>query len=374
MDNDGAIIFNAPNTLPAGLVTPPITTNGNRMVWWADKAALRIGGVSNPPWTESAMGKWSLSAGFNTAAIGDYSISAGNNTDAAGDAAFATGYNTSATAANSFAGGDGSMASGTNSFAFGHTAKTGGINSISAGSQTLSSGDNSAAFGIRDTASGYCSGGFGLANNAKGDFSFTIGYGLVAKPFGTIAVGSYNAINNNSSITPSPYAPVFVVGVGDDNNTRENGLEVYRGGSVTVGSLDVNNFVESNLTPGLDDIYKLGSSSKRWKEVWSANPFLQSSDVRLKTNIHPLQYGLQTVLAMKPVSYNMKADIQNRELGFLAQDMEQLVPEVVVSPQGDGLKAMKYSSLIPVLVQAIQQQQTIIETLEKRIKQLEQNK
>jgi hypothetical protein len=373
IDNDGAIIFNAPSTLPSSGVTPPVTTNGNRLVWWADKAALRVGGVSNPPWAESSMGRWSFSGGFNTAALGDYAVSVGNNTDAFGDAAFATGYNTSATADNSFAGGNSSTASGDNSFAFGRIAKTGGTNSISVGSETLSSGAYAASFGFRDTASGYCSGGFGLANNAKGDFSFTVGYGLVAKPFGTIAVGSYNAINTNSSTAPSPYAPIFIVGVGDDENSRDNGFEVYRGGNVRVGSLDVNSFVNSNLTPGLDDIYKLGTSSKRWKEVWSANPFLQSSDVRLKTNIHPLHYGLQTVLAMKPVAYNMKANLQSTELGFLAQDMEKLVPEVVVSADAEAMKAMKYSSLIPVLVQAIQDQQKIITALEKRIKQLEKN-
>lgn len=371
VEKEGSIIFNAPTTLPTSAITPPIASNGNRLVWWADKAALRVGGISSPPWSESSLGKWTISAGLNTAAIGDYSVSVGNNTDAAGDAAFATGNNTSATADYSFAGGDNSASSGKSSFAYGRIAKTGGDYSISVGNETLSSGTHSSSFGYRDTASGYCSGGFGLANNAKGDFSFTAGYGLVAKPFGTFVVGSYNAINNNSSTAPSPYAPVFVVGVGDDENTRDNGFEVYRDGTVRVGNLDVNSYVASNLTPSIDDFYKLGTSTKRWKEVWSANPFLQSSDVRLKTNITPLRYGLQTVLAMKPVSYKMKSDMQSIEIGFLAQDMEKLVPEVVVSPENDGLKAMKYSSLIPVLVQAIQDQQKIIESLENRIKLLE---
>jgi Chaperone of endosialidase len=374
IDNEGSIVFDGPTTLPTSGITPPVTTNGNRVIWWADRAAFRVGGLFNPVWTESSLGKWSFSSGYNTHAIGDYAATFGNSTDATGDAAFATGNNTSAPAINSFAGGNGSVAGGANSLAFGRIAKTGGSSSIAVGNETLASGEYAAAFGYRDTASGYCSGGFGLANNAKGDLSFTIGHGLVAKPFGTIAVGSYNYLYTHSSTFPSPFAPIFVVGVGTDENSRDNGFEVYRGGNVRVGSLDVNSFVNSNLTPFIDDTYQLGNSTRRWKEVWSANPFLQSSDMRLKSNIQPLQYGLQTVLAMKPVSYNMKTNLQNKELGFLAQDMEKIVSEVVVSPEDDGMKAMKYTSLIPVLVQAIKDQQEIIERLEKRLAQLEKGK
>jgi hypothetical protein len=371
IDNEGSIVFSGPAILPSSGITPPVTTNGNRVIWWSDRAAFRVGGLTNPVWPESSLGKWSFSSGFNTHALADYAAVFGRGTDALGEGSIAMGTNTNALGNYSFAGGNSSDAAGNNSFAFGRIAKTGGDNSISVGDETLASGDYSAAFGYRDTASGYCSGGFGLSNNAKGDFSFTIGYGLVAKPFGTIVIGSYNAINPNSSTVPSPFAPVFVVGVGDDNNNRDNGFEVYRGGLVRVGGLDVNSYVESNLTPGIDDNYQLGNSTHRWREVWSANPVLQSSDVRLKSNIQPLQYGLQTVLAMKPVSYKIKTNLQNTELGFLAQDMEKLVPEVVVSPEDDGMKAMKYSSLLPVLVQAIQDQQKIIEGLEKRIQQLE---
>jgi hypothetical protein len=372
VENEGSVIFNAPTTLPT-LPTAPIASNGNRLVWWADKAALRVGGISNPPWSESSLGSWSLSAGYNTDAIGNYAVATGNGTQAVGDASFTTGINSITSGDYSFAGGNSSIASGIHSFAFGHTAKTGGSNSISVGFETVANGAYSFAIGNSDTASALYSGALGTESSAKGQSSFVIGTGLTAKPYGTIIVGSYNEISNLSSSSPSASAPVFVVGIGADNNTRKNGLEVYRDGTASVGNLDVNSFVTSNLTPSIDDFNKLGTSAKRWKEIWSANPFLQSSDVRLKTNIAPVRYGLQTVLAMKPVSYNMKSNMQSVELGFLAQDMEKLVPEVVVSPENDGLKAMKYSSLIPVLVQAIQDQQKTIEVLENRIKLLEKN-
>jgi hypothetical protein len=369
VDQDGSTIFFAPTTLPTSS-TPPITTNGNRLVWWADRAAFRIGGISNPAWPESSVGKWSFAAGFNTFPLDDYATALGRSTTAYGLASLVTGTNSVAVGDNAFAGGNDCSANGTNSLAYGFKAKASGSHSMAIGSETLASGTYSTASGFRDTASGYCSSGFGLANNAKGDFSFTYGYGLVAKPFGTFVIGSYNEINNSSSTAPSIYAPVFVIGGGEDENDRFNAMEVYRDGTVDMTNLRVLSRVGTSLIPSLDDNYKLGSSTRRWMEVWSANPFLQSSDARLKTNIQPLRYGLQTILAMKPVQYSMKKNPSQTELGFIAQDMQMIVPEVVAG-SGEEMLAMKYTSLIPVLVQGMKDQQKIIEALEKRIAELE---
>ena len=89
------------------------------------------------------------------------------------------------------------------------------------------------------------------------------------------------------------------------------------------------------------------------------------SDRRLKKNISQLPYGLQEVNNMKPVEYDMKVD-DRHEIGFVAQDMQDIIPEVVSSGNDDML-SIKYAKLVPVLVNAIQELSKEVETLKARL-------
>jgi hypothetical protein len=96
-----------------------------------------------------------------------------------------------------------------------------------------------------------------------------------------------------------------------------------------------------------------------------------SSDRRLKDDIQEISYGLDTVKALEPVSYvRNDRDVESRELGFIAQDVEGVVEEVV-SVTDDGYYGLDYQRLIPVLTKAIQEQQATIEALTARIEALE---
>jgi len=94
-----------------------------------------------------------------------------------------------------------------------------------------------------------------------------------------------------------------------------------------------------------------------------------ASDARLKRDIQPMsKYGLSTVMQLKPVMYFYKADKTNHpEVGFIAQDMQKIVPEVVSGTEGDISKGetlgLSYGNLVPVLTKAIQEQQAEIEAL-----------
>ncbi len=96
-----------------------------------------------------------------------------------------------------------------------------------------------------------------------------------------------------------------------------------------------------------------------------------SSDRRLKDDVQAISYGLDAVKALKPVSYvRNDRDIESRELGFIAQDVEGIVDEVV-NITDDGYYGLDYQRLIPVLTKAIQEQQATIEALTARIAALE---
>jgi hypothetical protein len=105
----------------------------------------------------------------------------------------------------------------------------------------------------------------------------------------------------------------------------------------------------------------------------SSGAFVDASDVRLKKDIADIEYGIDTVKSLKPRKYKLKSsDVE--QVGFVAQEMELHVPEIVttgINPDNVEQKGIAYGQLTAVLTKAMQEQQTIIETLEARITALE---
>lgn len=98
---------------------------------------------------------------------------------------------------------------------------------------------------------------------------------------------------------------------------------------------------------------------------------ITASDIRLKENIEPLESALDKVKNLRGVSYNWKkTDDKNfpegRHYGVIAQEIEKVLPEVV-STAPDGTKSVAYMGVIPVLIEAIKEQQKRIEALEKKL-------
>jgi endosialidase-like protein len=89
-----------------------------------------------------------------------------------------------------------------------------------------------------------------------------------------------------------------------------------------------------------------------------ASAFLYSSDARLKESVTTLKDGFSKVLALRPVSFTWKEEAVNEggDIGFIAQEVEKIVPEVVHT-DAHGLKSVDYPKLVPLLVKAIQEQQ-----------------
>jgi len=106
-----------------------------------------------------------------------------------------------------------------------------------------------------------------------------------------------------------------------------------------------------------------GSGTYDYRGAFANNTGVYSSvsDKRLKKLIEPIQYGLNDVLKFKPVSYfmeNQNQDIDKRNLGFIAQDLEDIIPEIVNVPSSNDSNAvysLQYSSIIPILIKSIQE-------------------
>jgi hypothetical protein len=120
-------------------------------------------------------------------------------------------------------------------------------------------------------------------------------------------------------------------------------------------------------------------------QIFATNATIATSDMRYKENIKPLQSGLSIVQKLNPVTYNFITDNANNfseypEVGFIAQDVdralstESYAKSIVKNSDDsdpDSPMGIAAGNLIPLLVKAIQEQQTQIEALKQRIIQLE---
>ena len=98
----------------------------------------------------------------------------------------------------------------------------------------------------------------------------------------------------------------------------------------------------------------------------------QNSDIRIKENIVEIGDCISKVQAMKGVYYNRTDfNTETKKVGVIAQDVEAVLPELIIESPEDGLKSVAYSELTAVLINAIKEQQEIIEDLKTRITKLE---
>lgn len=155
--------------------------------------------------------------------------------------------------------------------------------------------------------------------------------------------------------------------------TTDEKMRITSAGNVGIGTSSPADklSVAGVVAPATDNAYTLGKSAARWSAVYSANGTIQTSDRRLKKNIRPLQYGLREVLLLHPVRYNwLDASLPGDKIGLIAQDVRKVVPEVVVGDENKENLGMNYAELVPVLINAIKDQQKEIDAIEQRIDHL----
>jgi hypothetical protein len=189
--------------------------------------------------------------------------------------------------------------------------------------------------------------------------------------------------------TSSPVATLHAnADVGSDalriqvnNNTK---LRVYEDGHVSLGGNYDNGsandvFIPNQLGMGVQSpTFRLQIQNSPTLSLGHARAtaWTTYSDQRVKQNIDRIQYGLNDVLKLRPVTYDhhgsqfsnhtLVVDAEHsKEIGFIAQEVYEVIKEVVQKPEDENaeLWSMNYEKLTPVLVKAIQEQQKIIEEL-----------
>ena len=89
------------------------------------------------------------------------------------------------------------------------------------------------------------------------------------------------------------------------------------------------------------------------------------SDIRYKKDVQSLAHSLAKILAVRGVTYKWIDEDKygsQTQIGVIAQEIEKIVPEVVTTGS-DGVKRVKYTDLIPLVIEAMQEQNTALERL-----------
>jgi len=249
---------------------------------------------------------------------------------------------------------------------------TGGLNSaFGRNALAVSVGDNNSAFGnvalAANTANNNSAfGAYALERNTSGYNNTAVGIG--AMKFHTtgndnVAIGVNAGLFQSNATTGS-------------NNTAIGAFAEYGSANLTNATAigygaraNGNNATAiGNGAVAAANTIRLGNSTVTTiggEVAWTA-----ASDSRIKKNIVNSNYGLATVLKLRPVEYNLISN-DLRQVGFIAQEVQKLVPEVVTGKEGDLNKGeilgITYSNLVPVLTKAIQEQQKQIEDQNAKI-------
>ena len=225
--------------------------------------------------------------------------------------------------------------------AMGNGTTASGNESTAMGYDTTASGEASTAMGYSTTASAQSSTAMGRSTTASGTNSTAMGNGSTASDFGSTVIGQYNSsgssvTNNATSFSTSNTA--FVIGNGADASNKSDAFKVMFNGDTTVSN-DLTVSGDVNI----------------------------SSDARLKSNIVSLGSTLSKLLQIDGKSYEMKG---KQKIGVLAQEIKEVFPELV-SKDDNEMLAVNYQGLVPVLINALKEQQSEIDRLKKQEKRIE---
>ena len=188
---------------------------------------------------------------------------------------------------------------------------------------------------------------------------------------------------------------VSSVGIGTTN--PNNPLTVHGSGNhIYLKDTATNNIFQIRSAGGVAEFNSFGTGGARRDFVFnqyatevlrinsSGNATLagtltqNSSDIRLKTNIQPITNSLEKVKSLSGFTYNWNKTAQDigfegeeydeLQVGLSAQDVEKIQPEVVKpAPIDNNFKTIQYEKLVPLLVEAIKEQQEQIEALEEEV-------
>ena len=400
--------------------TPDIITDNAQMLWYPSKEAFLVGRVEvldpadvglnsfSSGYHSKAKGDYSQSMGTNSVASGNYSTAIGQSCLASGLYSFAFGSNSQATNSYNVAIGNNSKAIGSlNNYAFGNNATASGDNdNYAIGSNTkIIEGRNSYAIGSNAEIYPYIYNGSGAAG------SYALGNYALVKGQRAYAIGDHARALNNDAIAfgtntkSTAYLSISIGANGSNADTTfatgqasiamgyaasSSGYSSICIGTRSIASSDYasafgynahalysnSTAIGNGALADNSNMVRIGNTAVT--TITGAVVLTAPSDARLKKNIQDINSGLDFILKLRPVEYQMKQGDERINFGFIAQDIEQLIGTnnsmLTIGSDPDRTLGLRYTDFIAPLVKALQEQQKQIEELKQKNIELNQLK
>jgi hypothetical protein len=191
------------------------------------------------------------------------------------------------------------------------------------------------------------------------------------------AVALYNTFNNannrNWAVMASNIAwGDFVISQsnvkdGSPINSGTPRLHIGLTGNVGIGQTNANEKLEVNGRIRMAT-WTADGDTVVYKDDPTGNLGVQASDIRLKKNITQIGSALDIIQGIRGVTFNWKDDPKGKKpiVGVIAQDVAAVMPELtfnITDPDGNNYLGVHYDKLSPLLIEAVKEQQGMIETI-----------
>lgn len=262
-------------------------------------------------------------------------------------------------------GGDSVQVSGDYSYAAGHNVWVNHDRSfVWNGSSSLFQSSDSSQFLIN------APGGVGIGRNSieaghllhvNGLAKFEVGGGSIAlsTPLGWPGIIALTPSGNRRDISFRDDAMYIVAGTGTSTPNDAQGITITNNGNVGI-----------KMTPSASYELDVGGNIR-------CVSLTQTSDERLKDNIETIDDAVENLMHIDGVRYDWKEDnatgqnfSDKRQIGLIAQEVEEVFPELVETDDA-GYKAVDYSKMTAVLIQAIKELKLENDQLKKRLEKIE---
>jgi hypothetical protein len=233
----------------------------------------------------------------------------------------------------------------------------------SSGNLLFGSGDNAGTYKFTTTGVS--------TSTTTGAVTIAGGLGVGGALFGTTATFSGAVTATNAVFTNDGSSRVmYLRGSGNiiqfqDANSVNKWEVVGREGTF---------YIYKNDGTGTGYVYQINSSGAHIitgaasfsSTVTVSGTLTENSSIRYKENIEPIKYGLDKVLQMRGVTYNKK-DNGVKEIGVIAEEIYEVLPEVVLKNEEGEIDSVSYGRITAVLIEAIKD-------LKKEIEELKANR
>lgn len=286
-------------------------------------------------------------------------------------------------------------------------------NNSNGAASTAIFGESVGGFGIRGASNSgiagefYCTSGTGVAGSSE---SYAGGYFTSNSGTG----GHFSSISGNAGYFTSTSGYALITGggnVGIGTNAPTASLEVHRGtgvggttafkgtqwyshfnysttehtfirGGKDAANVYINDLVTlGNVSVGngnpVEKLHVFGNLRVTGTICNTSGAITSCSDIRYKKDFSPIENPLQKVTQLKGLHYYWKTDeykennfSTERQVGFVAQEIEKIFPEMVFT-DAQGYKSVDYARLTPVLVEAIKELKILNEELTNKNEKLE---